>query len=199
MGREGMTENDLVARLKAGDEVAFAGLYSRHMPAMIRVAAGVVAGRAAAEEVAQDAWLAILKNISGFRQQSSLAGWIFTILMNKARSRARRDGWSVSFEEFGDDDGLAAAFDGHGRWREVPELWEEITPERIVAGRALAAHLQAAIDDLPEAQRAVVVLRIQKGLDPAEVCRILNISDGNMRVLLHRARHALRERISELV
>jgi RNA polymerase sigma-70 factor (ECF subfamily) len=65
MSLEGMTENDLVARLKAGDEVAFAGLYSRHMPAMIRVAAGVVAGRAAAEEVAQDAWLAILKNISG--------------------------------------------------------------------------------------------------------------------------------------
>mgnify|MGYP000013898935 CR=1 FL=1 len=198
MSLEGMTENDLVARLKAGDEVAFAGLYYRHMPAMIGVAADIVAGRAAAEEVAQDAWLAVLKNISGFRQQSSLAGWIFTILMNKARTRARRDGRAVSFDEF-DDDGLAAAFDGHGRWREVPELREEITPERIVAGRALAAHLQAAIDDLPEAQRAVVVLRIQKGLDAAQVCRILNISDGNMRVLLHRARHALRERISELV
>ena len=121
-----------------------------------------------------------------------MAGWIFTILTNKARSRAKRDGRSISFDQDGEEDGLAAAFDGRGRWKDIPELWEEITPERIVAGRSILEHVNSAIEVLPPAQRAVLVLRGQQGLDASEVCEILEISEGNMRVLLHRARFALR-------
>lgn len=165
---------------------------------MIRVAATIVDSRATAEEVAQETWLAVLQNIGGFEGRSSLAGWIYTILINKARTRARREGRSVSFDAGGADNDLTAAFDGHGRWKETPELWDEITPERIVAGRRLAEHLRAAIDALPPAQRAVIVLRVQQGLEPAEICALLGISDGNMRVLLHRARLSLRARLAEL-
>jgi len=189
-----MSDTDLVAGLRHGDEAIIAGLYRRHMPAMIRVAATIVTERATAEDVAQDTWIAVLRNIAGFEGRSSLAGWIFTILINTARTRARRDGRTVSFDEQGADHGLAAAFDGHGRWRHLPDLRDELTPERIVAGRSLAAHLRARIDALPPAQRAVIVLRVQQDLDPAEVCAILGISDGNMRVLLHRARLTLRAR-----
>jgi RNA polymerase sigma factor, sigma-70 family len=193
-----LDEKDCIDRLKAGDDAVFRALYMRHTSSMIRVATGIVNSRATAEEIAQDTWVAVLKNISGFEGRSSLAGWIFTILINKARTRAKRDGRSVSFDEGGEDNGLSAAFDGHGRWKEMPELWDEITPERIVAGRRLAEHLVSAIDALPPAQRAVIVLRIQQGLEPSEVCEALGITDGNMRILLHRARLALRARLSEL-
>ncbi len=193
-----LEEKNCVERLKSGDEAVFGAIYARHTPSMIRVASSIVNSRATAEEVAQETWIAVLKSIGGFEGRSSLAGWIFTILINKARTRARRDGRAVSFDEGGEDNDLSAAFDGHGRWKEMPELWEEITPERIVAGRRLAEHMRAAIDALPPAQRAVIVLRVQQGLDPSEVCEILGVSDGNMRVLLHRARLSLRATLAEL-
>ena len=191
-------EAALVSRLQAGDAAAFTRLYERHMPSMLRVAGAIVKSRATAEEVAQETWLSVLRNIGGFQGRSSLAGWIFTILVNKARTRVRRDGRSISFDDGGEENSLAAAFDGRGRWKQMPELWDEVTPERIVAGRRLADHVRDAIDALPAAQKAVIVLRVQQGLEPGEVCEMLNISEGNMRVLLHRVRLALRARIDAL-
>ena len=185
-------EGRLVARLVARDRAAFEHVYRQHNAALVRVASGIVGSRASAEEVAQDAWVAVLQKIDGFERRSSLAGWIFTILVNKARTRAKRDGRAVSFDDGGEENSLAAAFDGRGHWKEMPALWEEVTPERIVAGRSMMEHVNAAIEALPAGQRAVLVMRAQEGLDAAEVCAALDISDGNMRVMLHRARLAVR-------
>ncbi len=196
---EGEDEGRFVAALAAGDRAAFAEAYRRYNPPMVRLAAAILRNQASAEEVAQDAWVSILKNIGGFEGRSSLAAWIFTILTNAARSRARRDGRQVSFDDGGEGNGLAAAFDGTGHWKEMPALWEEVTPERMIAGRNLLQHVSAAIDRLPEAQRAVLILRGQQGLEAAEVCAALGISEGNMRVLLHRARHALRRELDRLM
>jgi RNA polymerase sigma-70 factor, ECF subfamily len=143
----------------------------------------------------QATWVAVLRGIGGFEGRSSLAGWIFTILVNQARTRLLRDGRVISFDEEGEEDGLAAAFDGRGRWKDMPALWETITPDRIIEGRMVMAHVTAAIEALPAAQRAVMILRGQQDLEPAEVCAILDISEGNMRVLLHRARLAVRQRL----
>ena len=197
IGRDG-DEAALVQRLAAGERAAFEAIYRKHNAAMVRVAASVLRSRASAEEVAQDAWVAVLKNIGGFEGRSSLAGWIFTIVLNKARTRAGRDGRAVSFDGAGEDDNLAAAFDGRGRWKDMPELWEEITAERIIEGRSVLAHVSAAIEALPPAQRAVLVMRGQQGLEAAEVCAMLGISEGNMRVLLHRARLAVRAHLDGL-
>ena len=185
-------ETDLVQRLAAGDRAAFEELYNRHNSSLVRVATGVVRNRATAEEVAQDTWIAVIRNISGFEGRSSLASWIFSILINKARSRAKRDGRIVSFDGAGEGDSLAAAFDGRGRWKNTPELWESVTPERILAGRSVMEHVTAAIEALPPGQRSVIILRAQQGLEAQEVCAILGMSEGNMRVLLHRARLAVR-------
>lgn len=192
-------EGALLADMVAGDRSAFETVYKRHNAAMVRLATAILRNRASAEEVTQDAWLSVLRNIAGFEGRSSLAGWIFTILTNKARTRARRDGRSVSFDQDSEEDGLAAAFDGRGRWKDMPELWEEVTPERIIAGRNILDHVNAAIEALPPAQRAVLILRGQKGLESAEVCAILEISEGNMRVLLHRARFAVRTELDRLL
>lgn len=185
-------ERALVELLVAGDRSAFEHLYRKHNPAMVRMCMGLVRSRATAEEVVQDTWIAVLRGVGAFEGRSSLAGWIFAILVNKARSRAQRDGRAISFDGEGEDDGLAAAFDGRGRWKNMPELWETLTPDRIIEGRSILSHVMAAIEALPPAQRSVLILRGQKELEPAEVCAILNITEGNMRVLLHRARLSVR-------
>ncbi|WP_212591666.1 RNA polymerase sigma factor [Antarctobacter heliothermus] len=182
-----------------GDRAAFEQVYNRHNTTLVRVATGIVKNCATAEEVVQETWIAVLKYISGFEGRSSLASWIFTILINKARSRAKREGRIVSFDGAGEDDNLAAAFDGRGRWKNMPELWETLTPERILAGRSVMEHVNAAIDALPPGQRSVIILRAQQGLDAEEVCAILGISEGNMRVLLHRARLGVRAALDGLM
>ncbi|HEX9858254.1 MAG TPA: sigma-70 family RNA polymerase sigma factor [Paracoccaceae bacterium] len=191
--------SEILNGLVAGDRAAFEVVYRRHNPAMLRLATAILHSRASAEEVVQDTWVSVLRHIGGFEGRSTLAGWIFTILTNKARTRAARDGRSVSFDTDGEDDTLAAAFDGRGRWRDMPELWDEVTPERVVEGRNILDHVTRAIEALPPAQRAVMILRGQQGLEPAEVCTMLGITEGNMRVLLHRARFALRGELARLL
>jgi RNA polymerase sigma-70 factor (ECF subfamily) len=199
MQKAHVDETELVRLLVAGDRPAFERIYRKHNAALIRVGMGIVRSRATAEEVAQDAWIAVLKNIASFEGRSSLAGWIFSILINKARSRATREGRFVSFDDGGEDDNLAAAFDGRGRWKDMPDLWEELTPERILAGRSVMDHVTATIETLPAGQRSVIILRAQQGLEAEEVCKILGISEGNMRVLLHRARLAIRAALDGLM
>lgn len=192
-------EKVLVRQLAAGDRAAFEYVYRKHNPSMVRICTGLVRNRATAEEVVQDTWVAVLTGIEGFESRSSLAGWIYAILINKGRSRAKRDGRAISFDGEGEDDGLSAAFDGRGRWKDMPELWETVTPDRIVEGKSMLAHVTLAIEALPPAQRSVLLLRGQQELDAAEVCRILDISEGNMRVLLHRARLSIRKALDEIL
>lgn len=188
----------LALRLLSGDAEAFELVYRRHNAAMLRFCAGIVRSRDLAEEVVQDTWVAVLGRIDLFEGRGSLAGWIYTILINKARSRARREGRTVSFDDFGDGEGLAGAFDGRGHWRSMPELWEDLTPERHIEGRSVLQHVEAVIETLPPAQRAVLILRGQQELDASEVCALLDISEGNMRVLLHRARLTVRNALDQL-
>lgn len=188
----------LALRLIDGDAAAFELLYRRHNAAMIRFCTGIVPTRASAEEVVQDTWVAVLGRIDLFEGRGSLASWIYTILLNKARNRARREGRTVFFDDQGDGHALADAFDGRGHWRNIPELWEDLTPERHIEGRSVLQHVEAIIETLPSAQRAVLILRAQQELQPAEVCALLDISEGNMRVLLHRARIAVRNGLDRL-
>lgn len=191
-------ERALVLRLIQGDPLAFEGIFRRHNAAMIRFCTGIVQSRSSAEEVVQDTWIAVLGRIDLFEGRGSLASWIYTILINKARNRARRDGRTVFFDDHSEGDGLADAFDGRGHWRKMPELWENMTPERHIEGRSVLQHVEAIIETLPPSQRAVLILRGQQELEPAEVCTLLDISEGHMRVLLHRARLAVRNALDRL-
>ncbi len=193
------SDRDMAAALARGDKVVFTALFRRYNGALTGVCASIVRNRATAEEVVQDTWLAVLKEASDFEGRSSLASWIFAIACNKARTRVKRDRRTVSFDDYGDDHGLAAAFDGHGRWSRMPELWDDATPERIVQGRELVAHVNRAIDTLPAAQRAVLILWGCRDLDSHEICTILKVSPENLRVLLHRARVGLRKRLDEIM
>ena len=189
----------VIEALRRGDEHAFLALVNKHHAAMLRVASAYVSSRAVAEEVVQEAWLGILKGLASFEGRSSLRSWIFGILANCARSRGVREARTTPFSSFADpeEDELAvdpSRFLGSdhprwpGHWAAPPEQWAD---EKVLAKQTVR-FIGEEIDKLPPAQRQVVTLRDVEGWNSAEICAALGISEGNERVLLHRARSRIR-------
>jgi len=177
----------LVERLRAGDEAAFAALVQAHHRSMLRLARSVVGSPAVAADVVQDTWLAVVRGVERFEGRSSLKTWLFHILLNRARSTAARERRTDSV----DVDVLTSRFDGSGAWSVPPVPWSDRVDERVVAEH-LAPRVHALIDELPPAQREVLLLHDVEGLAGDEVAALLGISAGNQRVLLHRARARVR-------
>ncbi len=184
-------DDELVARLRAGDEQAFVALVSRHHAAMVRVAGSFVSSPAIAEEVVQDTWLGVLRGIDGFAGRSSFRTWLLRILVNRARSTGVREHRSVAVGDAGPVVDRSR-FDASGAWMAPPQHWVEDSDDRLLA-EGLADQLQTALGELPARQREVVVLRDVDGLSGREVCDVLEISEANQRVLLHRGRSHLRQ------
>jgi RNA polymerase sigma-70 factor, ECF subfamily len=184
-------ESELVTRLRAGDEQAFVQLVSRHHAAMLRLASSFVSSPAVAEEVVQDTWLGVLRGIDGFAGRSSFRTWLLRILVNRARSTGVREHRSVAVGDAGPVVDRSR-FDASGAWMSPPQHWIEDSEDRMQA-QALAGQIQKTLGELPTRQREVVVLRDVDGLSSHEVCEVLEISDANQRVLLHRGRSHLRQ------
>ena len=193
-------ELELLGRLRAGDEQAFEALVTQHYATMLAVAQTYVRTRAVAEEVVQEAWLGVLKGLDRFEGRSSLKTWILRILVNIAKTRGVREARSVPYASLapeGDEPaveperfrGPGDAFPGH--WRAYPGDWHTL-PEDALLQRETLQVVMEAIERLPPAQRTVIVMRDIQGCEPEEVCAALDVSDGNQRVLLHRARSRVR-------
>jgi RNA polymerase sigma-70 factor (ECF subfamily) len=194
-------DHGLLERLRAGDEDAFQALVDRHDASLRRVARTFVRTGSAADEVVQETWLAVVRGLNGFEGRSSLRTWIFRILVNRARTHAVRDARSVPFSSLESDDGPTvepAAFGADGRWISAPPRLES-DPETGLLTAELREHLLRAVDDLSPAQRAVITLRDLVGAPPAEVCELLELTEGNQRVLLHRARARVRAALLPLM
>jgi RNA polymerase sigma-70 factor (ECF subfamily) len=184
-------DTELLHRLRAGDEQAFVILVRRYHDAMLRLASSFVPSRAVAEEVVQDTWMGVVRGIGGFEGRSSFRTWLFRILVNRARTTGERERRSIAIgtaEPAVDQ----SRFDAAGGWAAPPEQWAEDIDDRLRAGK-LAGRIRSAIEELPARQREVVTLRDVDGLSSDEVCHVLDISDGNQRVLLHRGRSRVRQ------
>lgn len=188
-------EGELLGRLRAGDEEAFAWLVDRYHAAMVRFARGYVRSQAVAEEVAQDAWLGLLRGLDRFEGRSSLRTWLFRIVVNRAISAGlhERQHLPVDDSELEEDSGR---FSQDGWWATPPVHWADEAVNRMVAPEQ-AARVRRLVEELPPAQRQVVTLRDVEGLPSADVCSILGISEGNQRVLLHRARARIRRHLEQ--
>jgi RNA polymerase sigma-70 factor, ECF subfamily len=194
-------EVELLARLRAGDERAFASLVASYHGTMIAVARTYVTTRAVAEEVVQEAWLGVLRGLDGFEGRASLKTWILRILVNTAITRGEREARSVPFSSVApaDEHGPTVdperfrppgeAFAGH--WNSYPGDWRSL-PEEGLQGRETIEVVKRAIEELPESQRPVIAMRDIAGCSADEVCEALDLSPGNQRVLLHRARSHVR-------
>jgi len=200
-------ERQLVLALRRGDEAAFEALVEQYHAPLRRFALTFVRSPAVADEVVQETWLGVLHGIDRFEGRSSLKTWIFQILTNTAKTRAEREGRTVplsSLAGFGDDepavdpdrflDEQHARWPGH--WAAPPSRWNQI-PEEALFGHETLATLKSAIAELPFMQRRVIELRDVEGWSSDEVCDLLGLSEGNQRVLLHRARSKCRAALEE--
>lgn len=194
-------ERRLIAALKSGDETAFASLLSQYQMSLLRVAMIFVGSRAVAEEVVQETWLGVIRGLDRFEGRSSLKTWIFRILTNTAKTRAVREGRTIPFSSLaGSDEEPAVDPDrfldaSHptwaGHWSDYPQSWQQVPEERLLS-REVRTRIEQAVETLPANQRIVIRLRDVEGFPSEEVCRLLGISEGNQRVLLHRARSKVR-------
>jgi RNA polymerase sigma-70 factor, ECF subfamily len=197
-------EPELVTALRAGDETAFAALVERYHPSLLRLARMYVREQSVAEEVAQETWLAVLNGIDRFEARSSLKTWLFRILTNRAKTRGERESRTVPFSSVGEADEPAVDPDRFrpegeqwaGGWKEFPHPWEGDPEMQLLAGETRRLILDT-IEDLPPNQRTVITLRDIEGFDAEDVCNVLELSDTNQRVLLHRARSRVRRALEE--
>lgn len=188
-------DQELVGRLLARDESAFALLVNEYHGQLLRLARYFVPSEAIAEEVVQETWLAVLKGLPRFEGRSSLKTWIFKIVSNRAKTRGAREGRQVPFSSLPtkDDDGLRPEdFDSRGHWAVAVR---RVSPQDILEDKEMGAFLTTAIEALPANQAAVLTLRDIEGCSAQEICEVLDVSEGNQRVLLHRARGRLRKAV----
>jgi RNA polymerase sigma-70 factor (ECF subfamily) len=197
-------DGELVARLRARDDAAFALMLDAWSGGMARVARSIVSTHASADEVVQDAWLAVIQGVGRFEGRSSLKTWVYRILVNAAKRRALREGRQISWSPVaGEGDtptvdparfgGPGDRFPGH--WLAFPAPWP--SPEQDMLAGEVQERVEAALAELPDRQRVVITLRDVEGYSSDEVCSILEISAANQRVLLHRARAYVRGKLEE--
>jgi RNA polymerase sigma-70 factor, ECF subfamily len=185
------SDGELLTRLRSGDERAFVSLVRRYQEPMLRLATSFVPSQAVAEEVVQDTWLALLRGLDAFEGRSSLKTWLFRILVNQARTAGTREHRAIPVPD-PEPAVDPARFDASGSWADPPERWIEAAEDRLAAGK-FADRIRELMDELPARQREVVILRDVEEMSSEEVCSVLEISDGNQRVLLHRGRSRLRQ------
>ena len=200
-----MSERDQDLRLlegvREGDEQAFEALVRRYSGQLLRVAQMYVPSRAVAEEVVQETWLGVLRGAERFEGRSSVKTWLFRILVNVARTRARKESRSIPFssaagpadadEPLLDPSRFQSAQDRQPNWWSAPPSAWPLPEDSLLGGEALRVIL-GAIEELPDSQREVVTLRDVEGWSAEEVRNALEITDTNQRVLLHRGRTKLR-------
>jgi RNA polymerase sigma-70 factor, ECF subfamily len=189
-------EAKLLARLRSGDETAFAALVDEIHGGMLAFARTFTSSPALAEDVVQETWLAVIRGLGGFEGRSSIKTWIFGILVRRARTMAVRDSRHRGTNPNGSPHSPEVEWEpGQGRrglWEHAPLPWALEDPAEILQSREVLEVLQTAMEDLPETQRQVVFLRDVEGLSAIEVCNVLDLSETNQRVILHRGRARLR-------
>jgi len=197
----GSAEAEQLAALRRGDEETFRRLVTELTPGLRRVARSYVTP-ALADEVVQETWASVIRSLDRFEARSSLKTWIFRILINKVRTLAGRESRIVPFATLGNDglefdpESFSDPVLGPGYWTVAPDAWQNLPSDALENAEVLAM-IREAIEALPEMQRVVIEMRDVLGLGSAEVSEALGISRVNQRVLLHRARMAIRAMLEE--
>lgn len=180
-------EQALIGALRRRDPAAFATVFDLYADRVYRLAAGLLKDEVEADGVVQDTFLRLFERLESFEGRASLGTWLYRVAYNQAIDRLRRRRPTVSLERSGEL-GL-----------EPPALladWGAL-PEQALASTEMQAALDRALAALPEAYRAVFMLREIEGLSTEETAAVTGLSPGAVKVRLHRARLFLRERLAE--
>ncbi|UTA47703.1 sigma-70 family RNA polymerase sigma factor [Simiduia sp. 21SJ11W-1] len=187
------TEEPDLAVLRAQDHRAFTQLVQQYHEQLLVVARAIVRP-AQAEEVVQEAWVSIFRALPKFEGRSTLKTWMYTIVSNAAKGKLRKENREITLNDAERVLGNYLSeerFKSDGHWAAGPANWHMESPDRILEEAQLKQCLEKNLAQLPDAQRAVFLLRDveQQSLD--HICNMLEISNSNARVLLHRARVSL--------
>lgn len=195
-------EQDLLRRLQQGDAAACDAVIRTHHRFLVAMAVPLV-GQGLAEDVAQETWLKAFAAIKGFEGRSRLRTWLARIALNEAHALLRKYKREVSLEGWGADSGspIASSFSDQGAWSHPPAQWHYDTPEALLTEAELHECIRKHLHRLPGDQQGVVLMRELGGLEFAEIAAATGLSEGNIRVLLHRGRqrmHAMLNHFEEV-
>lgn len=184
-------EQALVCGLRDGDNLAFQEAVRSFTPGMLAVARFYL-DEAAAEDVVQDCWVAVIDAIQKFEGRSGLKTWLHRIVANRCKNRLRTSKREVPLD---DSDGLepdlAERFNARGRWQLPPRLKFHESADTLMENGALNQCLDKHLSALPETQRSALILYEAHQHKSDDLCNILGVSASNLRVLLHRARQKI--------
>ncbi len=194
-----MDDAELLQNLLGGDESSFTELVRRHHSTLVKVARYYVASASSAEDVAQDTWIAVMRGIEKFEGRSSFKTWLLRICVNRARTTGVKEHRSIPVDPNESGPSVSAhRFDQGGFWSDPPVPFTDAIDSRL-DDTALLSAVRHAIDALGEPQQSVVTLRDVEGLSTQEVAALLELSEANVRVILHRGRARVREIVEEVV
>lgn len=181
-----LSDDEVVERVLAGDTSLFEILMRRYNQRLFRVARGILADDAEAEDVMQEAYMRAFRELATFRGESLFSTWLTRIACYEALARVRKRGRLVRLVP-----------DAGGEPPDPPS--PASGPERELENRELQAVLREAVEILPDPLRAVFCLREIEGLSTEETAGALDLSVENVRVRLHRAKHSLRQALDERI
>lgn len=182
-----LTDESLISGLKCKDPKVFEQVMNLWYSPMYYIASSI-AGDAIADEVIQEVWISVMKSIEGFEGRSSLKSWVMRITANEAKSRRRKESRSVSLEQLSESWTTDPRFTDSGHWRDSTSQWHSDSPDQLMQAEELQNCLEKHIQNLPDNQKAALMLRESGAYSLDEICNILQVTSSNVRVLLHRAR-----------
>ncbi len=186
-------DRELVRRLRNRDEQAFRELVAEHRDRVYNLTLRMLGNRAEAEDVAQEVFIQVFKTIDTFREEAKLSTWLYRVAVNLCKNRikylARRH--DRDRDQLDDSNEAAASSAIAAPGGPTPR------PDRALEGAQVEKVLQEAISTLDEEHRVLVVLRDIEDLSIEEICAITNLPDGTVKSRLHRARLALRKKVTK--
>jgi RNA polymerase sigma-70 factor (ECF subfamily) len=189
----GYGDGALVAMAQAGDEAAIRTLVRRHNRRLFRAARAIVHNDTEAEDVVQASYVKAFLHLAGFRGESAFVTWLTRITVNEAAERLRRRRPTTGVEQIDIERSQSAQI------IQFPSLNAQPDPEAEMSRQEIRTFLERAVDTLPDAFRAVFVLRDVEGLSVDETASHLGLNPLTVRTRLHRARKLMRAAIEEQI
>ena len=185
-------EQELISAMIRKEDAAFRQAIKQYQSSMLYLAHSFV-GNKIADEVVQEAWFSAIRALPKFERRSSLKTWLLRIVANEAKTRLRKENRLTSLEAMtAENRHLSDRYAGNGHWGDkIPAQWDSDSPEELLSVQELKQCMDQLIESLPELQGATLNLREQQGYSLDDICNILEVSESNVRVLLHRARNRL--------
>ena len=181
-----LSDGEIVRRVRAGDRALFEVLMRRHNQRIYRTARAIVKDESEVEDVMQQAYINAFTHLHQFEERSQFSSWLTRIALNEAIGRRRKMKAMTSMTENFEE----------GAWDADVAPARQPTPEHLAYARELQRLLEDAVDELPDAYRAVFMLRDIEGLSTTETAEGLGLGDEAVKTRLHRARAMIRRSVS---